>query len=428
MLLETRIPTLVAALAMGGLAAWLVYLRPRDRVHRALALFLVFRALFYGLRSFSPTIYSLPGRLGRYAQIAIPFAAANFAIVFWSRYGPGGYDPPSLAERASRWGILLAALAFEAVYFLDNDLMLGPQSEAPLTLFQPLTYVAYAVIALIVFLGVNRAKEHHRTGLFFLSVGFALEPAFWGTFLSLQTGVAPPSDSIVLWAQILLLLTAALGVGLLVLLAAGRAWRSGAEADQSRAFRLTGLLAFPVACAVVANELWFTPITPTDKVVVFGFDAFWHLALVLFATYALVRHQLFGIDLKMKGAIEKTTVGGVFAGAFFVASELLETVVPVEGNLLGLGAALLIAASLHPVRRFAEGVAHRVLPTVEDTPEYRRRRATELYRSSVEEVCVDGKITDEERKFLEGLRSSLELPDEEADRIEQQVRGLASES
>ena len=64
--------------------------------------------------------------------------------------------------------------------------------------------------------------------------------------------------------------------------------------------------------------------------------AYFTIVYILLLAYGVLRFQLFDLDLKLKLAIRRGTVGAVFAAAFFIGSELLERVVPVEGTLLGL--------------------------------------------------------------------------------------------
>lgn len=138
--------------------------------------------------------------------------------------------------------------------------------------------------------------------------------------------------------------------------------------------------------------------------------------------YGVLRHQLFDLDLKLKVALKQSTVGGIFAAAFFAGSELLEGLVPVESTVLGLAVAGAIVLVLHPVQRFAEAVAGRVMGGVEDTPEYVEGRKHDVYRAALEGAMEDGRITERERAILGRLRGQLGIEEAQAARLERELR------
>ena len=146
-----------------------------------------------------------------------------------------------------------------------------------------------------------------------------------------------------------------------------------------------------------------------------------YLVYVVLLAYGVLNTQLFDLDLKLKFALKQSTVGAVFAGAFFTGSELLEQVVPVQGTVLGLGVAGAIVLVLKPVQRFAEFLAGRVMRGVRDTPDYRQSRKHDVYRATLEGALEDGAITDRERKILDRLREQLEIPAAVAEEIERKM-------
>ncbi len=146
-----------------------------------------------------------------------------------------------------------------------------------------------------------------------------------------------------------------------------------------------------------------------------------YVIYVVLMAYGVLNTQLFDLDLRLKFALKQSTVGAVFAGAFFTGSELLERIVPVEGTFLGLGVAGTIVLVLRPVQRFAEVLAGSVMRGVKDTPDYVETRKYDVYSATLEGVLEDGAITARERKILNRLREQLEIPTDVADRLEREM-------
>lgn len=145
------------------------------------------------------------------------------------------------------------------------------------------------------------------------------------------------------------------------------------------------------------------------------------LLYIALLSYGVLRFQLLEIDLKIKFALEKGAVGAFFAAAFFLGSELLERVVPVEGTILGLLVAAAIVLILRPIQRVASGLANRLMGDVEDTPGYRQERRFELYRAALEGAFEDGRISKRERAILVRIRDQLGLDSSLAERLEREL-------
>lgn len=404
-----RIPTLVASAGVAFLSLWVLWLRPRDRVHRALALFLVFRALLYGLLPFVERGADLPSSLSVYAAIAIPFAGLNFAAVFWDRYSSPSRGPQPRQVTAFRWALLVAAVAFEVVYLLDHGLWFAPQPEAPLILFQPLTYVSYAVVAAVLLWAyTDPGAEIDRRGLFLLGTAFALEPAYWGTFATLQLGIRT-SEGAILAAHDLLY---AASFVLLAASVAALAWRSRQRQARSVTTRYGIALLLPAVSGAVVYGLEGSVEASTFLTALFLGDAFWHLALVIVAVYALLRYEMFGLEPQVKFAVERGTMGAALGLALFGLSESLEVLVPVEGTWMGFLAAGLITIALHPFERLGETVADQLMPRVDEDPAYEERRRREIYRMALEGMIDDeGDVDLEAAEVLGALREDLDIDD-----------------
>ena len=147
-------------------------------------------------------------------------------------------------------------------------------------------------------------------------------------------------------------------------------------------------------------------------------NALFYFIYVLLLAYAVLKMQLFDIDLKVKFAIQKGTVVALVGGLFLVGSELLEALVPVQSTMLGVVVALVILVLLRPIQRLAQHMVGGVMQGVDETPAYLEARKMEIYRAAVEGAVEDGVITVKERSILERLREKLELSEADAKAVE----------
>lgn len=150
-----------------------------------------------------------------------------------------------------------------------------------------------------------------------------------------------------------------------------------------------------------------------------------NLAYVCLLAYGVLRVQLFDIDLRLKIAFRRGTVGSIIGLAFFIGSEVLEAVIPVRGTILGLLAAGVIVLLLRPIQRFAERLAGRAMPHVESTPDYLDRQKRQVYRAALEGALEDGEVTDRERAILGRLAEQLGLPRDVTSRLEAEARSAS---
>ena len=146
-----------------------------------------------------------------------------------------------------------------------------------------------------------------------------------------------------------------------------------------------------------------------------------YLVYVMLLAYGILRTQLFDIDLRIRLALTQSTLGAIVAAIFLVVSELLESFVAVEGRVAGLLAALAIVALLRPAQSLARRFANRLMPSVQDSPEYLGTRKLDVYRAALEGAIQDGSISPRERDILTRLRQQLELSAAEADAAEAEL-------
>lgn len=212
--------------------------------------------------------------------------------------------------------------------------------------------------------------------------------------------------------------------GFLVAVTAYRNRAAWTDRRQARAY----VLAFAVHDGgfglLLAALIWFPPSSAAlaEWLSLYPWPLF-NIWLAILLAYAILRTQLFEIDLKVKVAIRRSTVAAAFAGAFLIASEGLEAFVPFDGVWLGVGAAIGIGVALRSIRRIAERVADRLLPGVAATPEYVDARKHEVFRATLAGAAGDGVITEKERHVLEVLRREFGISEAAAAAMEREVLG-----
>lgn len=140
-------------------------------------------------------------------------------------------------------------------------------------------------------------------------------------------------------------------------------------------------------------------------------------------SYAILRHQLLEIDLRIKWTLRRGTLVGAFVAVFFVTAKLTESWAEKtfgQNWIVGAVATGLLLFAISPLQRLADRLANRAMPRVADTPTYRHFRALELYKTAVAELSVGG-ITPKERRALEALRQKLAVVPEDASAIERDI-------
>ncbi len=146
------------------------------------------------------------------------------------------------------------------------------------------------------------------------------------------------------------------------------------------------------------------------------------LLFALLLGYAVLRFQAFDIELRVKLGINRTTLAAIFLAVFFVVGTISsEYLVDRLGFALGGVAAGMLLFAIAPLQRFAERVSNRAMPDVQDTPEYRTRRAKEMYQAAYEGMLVDDHITEKEKDVLAALAQDLGLGPKQVRDIEKAV-------
>jgi hypothetical protein len=151
-----------------------------------------------------------------------------------------------------------------------------------------------------------------------------------------------------------------------------------------------------------------------------GIGLVWAVYIPLLA-YAILKYQLFSIDLRLKFVLRQGSAGALIATVFLVMSEALESVVAVDGLVAGVLLAMLVAVLLRPAQKVAERIVAKLMPNVNPDDAYLEERRLAILRAALESATIDGEISRDERDMLDRLQSELSLDAGLAKRLEREA-------
>lgn len=171
--------------------------------------------------------------------------------------------------------------------------------------------------------------------------------------------------------------------------------------------RLVAAFALPAGVAVLERAL------ATGGIVVDSVGV-WRFATVAALGFALVRYQLFDIDLRVRRTVQRSTFAAAFVAAFFVPEQLTQNAIGEQfGLLIGLAAAAALAVAGKLVHRVADRIARFLVPGQFDDPAYLAERKREVYRTALERVLRDGQVSPDEDELLRDMRKALGITERE---------------
>lgn len=422
-------PMLLAGAVMLLVAAGLLKVGLHRRAVRVFALLLVLRA---GINLANAVVFITEDptawRIYPLFLLPLPVVALYFVAVYparrsWLPAGIGGaalFAAPALlleavyAARPALYWDLSGVQAAPAELFLDFTIPLGP-----LYAFFSITSVAFAAVALVLARDALEAKtSSSRRSMLLVSLGFGLlvvDVAGRGFLIGNLAGGTV--TEVVMGASFLLV-----GLTWLWLLVVAFGHRDPAVQDDLMRYVL--VLPLPLLTAVALG------LAPAGSSFGAGlgifFSGLWRLALPLMVTYALLRLQMFELDVKVRTTVQRSAVAAVFLVVFFAASETAEIFVSeTVGPFVGILAAAAIAFAFRPLERFAERIAKAAVPHARSVAEMDADERREVYREQLRIALADGRLTDKQRVMLDAARERLGLSDDEVEAIEGEVRGEA---
>jgi hypothetical protein len=419
--------SVAASLLMFYYSARIVAIDWRDRLYRGLALFLFLRAFQVGLLPFIVVPQDYATRTRMYFFLALPGAALYVGLLLVERFGRPWPRP---ARWSAQLAILGGTLALEALYIGDHSLALG--SPSPLDLAAGLDLLVMAFIALFLLLLRRRAPLAVRTPLLWVSLGFAVEPAFLGImimlpgFWHLLSGERSFADyatlTNVLSDALHLLAVAAIVVGAFVSRLGSRVRGDPQERSYVRFVWLAIVLGFLESLAVA-----FRPY-PHWWAVHYTLVGAARMGTAALIGYAVVRHRALEAEVRFKVGIRRSVAATVFVAVFFVVAEVAANQLSDQFAFsVGGAAAGLLLFAIHPIQRWAERVANHTVPGAKRMADLSSRERRAIYEEQATLAWLDGSLERKERLLLDGLRERLALGHAEAEELERRAMAAVND-
>lgn len=344
---------------------------------------------------------SLPTPRGAFTSPARRLLAA---IPAFTLLGLAIFAPSLFVQRANP-----AGAGFVPVY--------GPLANAVTVVALQLALVTITFAALRKL--SSTADPVHRGQLALLIAGLLFYASYRAGNIGATLSLLPGLVSLGSLADVGLLVACALAGALVALLAASMAWR-----DRQLPWRGVVIMAALLPLFVGVAETWLRirGLAGYDTV------GLWRLATVAVFAYAIARHRLFDLDLRVKKGLRAGTIGAAFVSVFFVVSETAANVFQARTGspMIGIAAAGLLVFFLAPLQRMGDRLANAAMPGVHEAPDYLRYRKFEVYKAALESALRDGQVDASERAILADLRESLGIGAADADALERDLaRGAA---
>ncbi|HEV8360830.1 MAG TPA: protein kinase, partial [Candidatus Thermoplasmatota archaeon] len=418
------VPLLLFTVVSFALAALLLRLNYHHRASRVFAFLLIVRGM-----GFTYQVGLLVGqpdadywwRLYPYTAMLTTIVASYFAAL----------HPRPLPGMRSRWApvpFIAGALVLEVLYLADHRLYwdlgqlssdtFGPLFGAPigpLFLFAEAYRIPFAVVALRCAMAWAAApSRRERATHLMVSFGFIVVVALDAPvgFTSFYTTGRPWLVSVQPAISLALVL-------LTLVYVAVQAVREPAP-DRRGVAWYVALVPFALASTVLFVAL---PDPPRGTVII-ATSAFWRLVLPALTVYALLRHHLFDLDLRVKRTVRRSSVAAAFVALYLVGSQVAARLLPEAwGPLVGLSFAGLLLLGFAPLQRAAERFADAVFPGVSPSEAYLQPRRIEAYRSALEDTLARGAPSAEDVGRLARLRRELGLSERDHEVLLQAVAG-----
>ena len=343
-------------LVLLGLAVLLV--RPRTRISVAfgsvaaaagVGTFCVNQVLAAGAGMTTAAILALLAIT--FASFAVVFAGAFMVLFgFPTPLGPG--ERPFLAlpalgaaAGAVAGGIASSLPGFRAILGLADEVI--PAATV-------MAVVEFAAFGLLVGAAAAFGLRYRRTADPTTRAQFALMGAGWTVWLAASGGayLISPVDGLRVFG------TMVFGCCMMAL----GAWLWATSGPNAQGARNVALLICAASLAGLAVGVAAGD-RSIDDTGLFGVVRL--LSFSIFA-YAILRHQLLGLDVKVRWTVSKGTVAGAIVAVFLVGSQLVQNLTSAQFGIWG-GAVLagLALFALGPLQSLADRFAHRLVPVVD---------------------------------------------------------------
>jgi hypothetical protein len=138
--------------------------------------------------------------------------------------------------------------------------------------------------------------------------------------------------------------------------------------------------------------------------------------------YGILKLQMLDIEVRLKSTIKNSIRAGIFIALFYVISEGADTLLTAQiGGLIGFVVSALLTLFLTPLQRWADQFSSKMVSTDIENADYPASRSLQMYSAAVEETMAHGEITRSHISLLDRLKESLQLSQEDATRLEQNL-------
>ncbi len=421
------VPDIVSAAAMLLLAAFLLVVDRSQPAARIFAASVALRGLS-NLEGFTTVHDRLVAEsffvLEVVTELSVAFLACAFLLVYPRRR--------RLARARWAWAALAVGLTIPLTLFALHPKWYGALVPAAgggyeigrydwLSLVIDLQWLTYSLIAIVLAIEFRRLKPGAlRAGHLLVSTGFGLLGAFYGvlTGYGAITGGGrrdPLFVSDAMWRTDTVITAAftivSLGAVIALVGAPGRA--AGV-----RKAALAYLAAIALAVVVLIDDAVITANLRLSSLAI----GLLRLLMPLLVTYALVRYQVFELDVKLKWTLKQSTVAAIFVAVFFAVSELAQQLFSETiGPYVGVAATAVLVFAIAPLQRVADRFASAAMPHVKPVAEQSEAERATLYREQARVAWSGGTLTAKDRRILDVARERLGLTHEEAARLERDV-------
>lgn len=390
-----------------ALALFVASRRPRRRAN------LHFAAWASGLGLAFASYFIIDPSDGAYP--AIGYTTAVFlAVAAASHVGLVLYAPRPLAQRRL---LVWPSLLLGAYFLVQVPLLARSLDWLPLTpswradwvrVSAHLSYlgIAWAAVLLLAVRGLTTKDERARRQYAFFGAAVATFPAWLAGWFAISRGRFTPDNFYTVFA-----LLCALGISAIWIVAS----RHGTA---SRACRNAALY---IPGAYLGGMLYGAFVHPDGAGRIWLGWALVATIEVLLITYAVLREQVLGLDVKVKWTLKQSTIAGIFLAVIFVVSEGAQLAFGQERAWIGLVAGGALVFALAPLQRFADRVSDKAMPGVKAVSGMTKDQRAHTYRNAAASAWSDGAIDVSERALLDRFRESLSLSAEEAHRIESEA-------
>jgi hypothetical protein len=400
-------------------------LKARSPVNRAFAAFLVARAVVILANRINVDLGPATGsvswdRIAGYASLAVVPLVLYFLLVYmWPR--KQGWRQ---ALQAAPLAVGLAALLAYSVAPCLNACLTPRHWQAlgPLSLVSQSYGLAYAAVALVLALeGTRREPGPRREAAYLLSAAFALNSVLTDALTAGNVLSSSPFPSVAglepsLWTDVFM---ASSSVALLVSLAALGAYAVLALREPRSRQKVTATCVAAVAAGLCGAWIGagLAPAAPGAFIL-----GLWRGLLAALPAYALVRHRLFDLDVKLRWTIRRGTVALAFLAMFFMVSQVAQSYLTSEyGWGVGGVAAGLLLFGLSPLERLGGRLADAIVPHQHPEARLSLEGRKSLFLAQARMAWEDGALDRNERRLLENLRQRLGLSAADAASLEHQA-------